>query len=565
MRLSRTKVLSVFLIGLFIGAGFIPGISGITKNSDDLNPLGLTENISYEYSKNDYDIEHFKILNAPSKHKISAKPPWNGYDIEVYDKIIQGVASCWHKNTEISGNSLKTTLCSKADVPGGNVEYSMLLLHFDGFIPPKTTEYLFKFTLHQEGRARLYSLEVLDMMSMACSSVDFCYYLWDGESINFQFFDSDVFFKDSTGGNRNGYQNYDITKTYTIPDSTFLIGGKYYTFGFTSKTLVHCTSFLIPTGEADNQVNNAKLQKIEIEWENSPPNTPSLSSPSNGASDISTSPTLSWDCNDPDGNYESLEYNVYLGTSSSPSLLKSGITGTSYSASDLKRNTKYYWKIKAIDSKGESKTSPVWSFKTRLGCCFPEGTQITMADGSFKNIENVSLGDTILSYDIETDKYGSWMVKMLGSPVHPVYTINDGLLSITVDHPLFIKKPDGTVGIGAIDASLARDVVILDEYDDILDIEIGDYLFCQDNKWVEITSINSNEKLVQTYNIMSFSGMRTYFADGILVYEEIDPDDVRPNLEIILERFPRFTKLIFSSPLILTLIKILGSNLNDLV
>lgn len=157
----------------------------------------------------------------------------------------------------------------------------------------------------------------------------------------------------------------------------------------------------------------------------------------------------------------------------------------------------------------------------KSGCCFPAGTKITMADGSYKNIEDIHFGDRILSYDIKNCRFTSWRVKLLGHPIHPVYEINDGLLSFTKDHPIFVKKPDGTTGWGAADVNAAKTFTRLKN--DILTIVVGDQIYTADEKWIEITNIEFKPEPVQTYNIMSFSGTKTYFANDVLVFEENPP------------------------------------------
>lgn len=42
--------------------------------------------------------------------------------------------------------------------------------------------------------------------------------------------------------------------------------------------------------------------------------------------------------------------------------------------------------------------------------CFPAGTSVTMSDGSLKNIEDVCIGDTVLSYDFSKHRYTSGKV-----------------------------------------------------------------------------------------------------------------------------------------------------------
>ena len=185
---------------------------------------------------------------------------------------------------------------------------------------------------------------------------------------------------------------------------------------------------------------------------------------------------------------------------------------------------------------------------TGVGCCFPAGTKITMADRTIKNIENIKIGDEVLSYDFEKEEYSSWIVKMLGRPWHPVYNINNGLIYATVDHPFFVKKENGLMGIGSIDAVCCKNSIIFEE--EVFSLEQGDQLFTQDGNFVEITSISKGTKDVQTYNILSFSGTRNFFANGILVFEEHPQNSfTSPILERILEKMPRLTQFLFSTRL----------------
>jgi C1A family cysteine protease len=87
------------------------------------------------------------------------------------------------------------------------------------------------------------------------------------------------------------------------------------------------------------------------------PGTPSSPSPSNGATGVSSAPTLTWTCSG------ASSYDVYFGTSASPPYVKT-TTGTSYSPSGLSPLTTYYWKIVSKNSCGSSTSGPVWSFTT---------------------------------------------------------------------------------------------------------------------------------------------------------------------------------------------------------
>ena len=88
------------------------------------------------------------------------------------------------------------------------------------------------------------------------------------------------------------------------------------------------------------------------------PGTPSSASPSNGATGISTTPTLSWTSSGANS------YDIYFGTASNPPLVVSGTTNASYSPSVLSYGTTYYWKIVAKNNCGGSAAGAVWSFTT---------------------------------------------------------------------------------------------------------------------------------------------------------------------------------------------------------
>jgi len=94
---------------------------------------------------------------------------------------------------------------------------------------------------------------------------------------------------------------------------------------------------------------------------NNAPNAPSNPSPANGATNQSTSVQLSWSCSDPDD--DDLTYDIYFGTSSTPPLVQSNQSATTYNPGTLQINTTYYWKIIADDGTDQTEGS-VWSFST---------------------------------------------------------------------------------------------------------------------------------------------------------------------------------------------------------
>ncbi|MDP8207083.1 MAG: SUMF1/EgtB/PvdO family nonheme iron enzyme [Candidatus Electryonea clarkiae] len=93
-----------------------------------------------------------------------------------------------------------------------------------------------------------------------------------------------------------------------------------------------------------------------------PPNPPSNPNPADGANDVTTNTSLSWTCSDPDD--DSLTYDIYLGTSTTPTLASSDLSTTTYDPESLNSDATYYWKIVASDNALNETVGDVWSFTT---------------------------------------------------------------------------------------------------------------------------------------------------------------------------------------------------------
>ena len=96
---------------------------------------------------------------------------------------------------------------------------------------------------------------------------------------------------------------------------------------------------------------------------NQPPNIPSNPNPSNSSTGVSVNADLSWTGGDPDSG-DTVTYDVYFGTSSSPPKLVGNQSGLSYDPGTLAYNTPYYWRIVAWDNHGTSCAGPLWHFRT---------------------------------------------------------------------------------------------------------------------------------------------------------------------------------------------------------
>ena len=104
---------------------------------------------------------------------------------------------------------------------------------------------------------------------------------------------------------------------------------------------------------------------------NQPPATPSNPVPSNGATQVSVTPTLRWDCSDPDNDI--VTYDVYFGTTRPPVMIVSNQSSVSLAVGLLGYQTTYYWRIIAWDNKSASTIGPLWEFTTEAGTGEPPG------------------------------------------------------------------------------------------------------------------------------------------------------------------------------------------------
>ena len=148
------------------------------------------------------------------------------------------------------------------------------------------------------------------------------------------------------------------------------------------------------------------------------------------------------------------------------------------------------------------------------GGCFDAGTKITMADGSVKNIENVMIGDFVLSYNINIQQFIA--EKVTGTLIH-YNTINmldisleDGShLGITNTHPIYTTE--GWVSEDILGSWREHNV-------HTHPIKIGQYIFGQ-HGLTKIKQINHRPDIANytTYNL-TVENTHAYIANGQLVH-----------------------------------------------
>ncbi|WP_214495047.1 PQQ-binding-like beta-propeller repeat protein [Thermosipho sp. 1244] len=186
----------------------------------------------------------------------------------------------------------------------------------------------------------------------------------------------------------------------------------------------------------------------DISNSNNPPAEPSNPFPEDNATNVSITPTLSWSCNDPDG--DSISYDIYFGTDPNPPLVKKDHPITNFMLDTLQNETTYYWKIVAKDSKCGVAQSPIWKFTTskpaRLKWKFKTYDSISSSGPAigFDNTIYVGSEDFNL-YAVNPDSTLKWKYNV-GIYVRSLPTVDSsGTIYLTTPYGLYAINPNGTL------------------------------------------------------------------------------------------------------------------------
>ena len=153
--------------------------------------------------------------------------------------------------------------------------------------------------------------------------------------------------------------------------------------------------------------------------------------------------------------------------------------------------------------------------------CFIAGTQIEMADGSHKPIENVKQGDIVLTYNTSKELLEKGIVEELSSPIHDnlveITFSNNNINTNTWDHPYYVKEKGW--------CSYNPELTFKNYELEVNTLKLGDICFvynAKTNQLEEITIINLKviKKRQQTYNLSKVSNNSNFFANSLLVHNK---------------------------------------------
>ena len=169
---------------------------------------------------------------------------------------------------------------------------------------------------------------------------------------------------------------------FTLAGDTLKAGA---VFDFETKT-----TYNIRVRTTNSAGSFEKAFTIRVTDVNEAPSAPTLTSPTNAATDIALNTKLVWQAStDPDGN--PLTYDVYLGTTSPPTTkVVAAKKVLEYTPSGQSISTKYYWKVVANDGSNQTETA-VWNYTTAA-----VETYAALVEKISKNISFQWQGDSVI-------------------------------------------------------------------------------------------------------------------------------------------------------------------------
>ena len=141
------------------------------------------------------------------------------------------------------------------------------------------------------------------------------------------------------------------------------------------------------------------------------------------------------------------------------------------------------------------KTNPNYN----KGTCFPSGTKILLSDWTTKEIQNIKVGDKVISYNLSANKT---IADTVGQTfTHPntgggYYLLNNSL-KVTGNHPVWVNN---------------------NEWREVSSLKTGDYLMDPKGDLVKIESIRFIPGVNTVYSLHLNGDDHNYFTEGFLVH-----------------------------------------------
>ena len=155
----------------------------------------------------------------------------------------------------------------------------------------------------------------------------------------------------------------------------------------------------------------------------------------------------------------------------------------------------------------------------QVTCCFDAGSQILMANGTTKNIEDVQIGDYVITLNEATNKYEpnkvtNTIIKHNSDDIVDIKLSNGVTIGMRAYHPLLTTEGYKT---------LRPEITKSEGYGDMELLEIGDTLIgYKENATIVSITPRAFVENYDTYNL-AIENNHNYIVDGIVAHNAADP------------------------------------------
>ena len=140
--------------------------------------------------------------------------------------------------------------------------------------------------------------------------------------------------------------------------------------------------------------------------------------------------------------------------------------------------------------------------------CFIKGSKVLMGDGSYKEIQDVSIGDTVKSLNGDNNVLG-FESTILGS--RKLVSLNGSKAFFSYDHPIYTEN-----GLKSVNSEVAS--ALYPHLDIVGDLEVGDTIVTPNGpKSVESIELVEDDPLTKLYEL-SLDGNNIYYVEDIAVH-----------------------------------------------
>lgn len=174
-----------------------------------------------------------------------------------------------------------------------------------------------------------------------------------------------------------------------------------------------------------------------------------------------------------------------------------------------------------------------------LYVCFTSGTKIRLADGNLEVIENIRVGDSVLTYNLDLNQIEKNIVKQVDSFIQNIIVairFENGVVNTnTPSHPYFVRGK----GWCSINPKQTEDKYPIK----VNQLKVGDNCFYLtengDLEFVKVVDIKSDQypNGIMTYNLSEVENNHNFIANGFLVHnkflKELKPPENKLSGEII--------------------------------